>query len=378
MDTSDLLSPDTRSALRSFDWPKAPRAPRLGHGPRESPCPYLRRFPLFQRGRARARPGKTLKRRAFAPAPRSRLCTRSPATITRSARCGASAWRPEDEAALRERMIVCNSRMPGSLRLGDARERYGESRRLAKSNGCWFEGWTAEEPGTQRLWATRRSARLEERYGHNGCKVDDGSISPQGMPSRTLVAHRPTRMIHPRTTSRPNRSDRSQMLGSAGRCASSGWADNPVAAGNGTLWPSDQPDKIDVDPLWHSRLQDQVAPGKQTSRGAARPRRRAAATEHDGRVTPGFGTAAGHSFVPENRIPSSTCMFWMSRSQLDSNSLPPTDDAQTSGENATSKPKNRFMVTPPRGSNDRRTVPEGSIRRGAHYGLLSVQRSRNL
>src|SRR5215472_5103892 len=83
--------------------------------------------------------------------------------------------------------------MPGSLRLGDARERYGESRRLAKSNGCRFEGWAAEEPGTQRLLVKRRSARLEERHGHNGCKVDDASISPQGMPSRTLVAHRPTR-----------------------------------------------------------------------------------------------------------------------------------------------------------------------------------------
>src|SRR6516162_11444398 len=96
-------------------------------------------------------------------------------------------------------MIVC--RIPGSLRLGDALERYGESRRLAKSNGCRFEGWAAEEPGTQRLWVKRRSARLEERYGHNGCKVDDGSIGLQGMPSRTLVARRLTRMIHPRTTS---------------------------------------------------------------------------------------------------------------------------------------------------------------------------------
>jgi hypothetical protein len=38
--------------------------------------------------------------------------------------------------------------MLGSLRLSDALERYGESRRLAKSNGCRFEGWAAEEPGT--------------------------------------------------------------------------------------------------------------------------------------------------------------------------------------------------------------------------------------
>ena len=107
-----------------------------------------------------------------------------------------SAW-----LCARSRMIVCNSRTPGSLRLGDALERYGESRRLAKSNGCRFEVWTAEEPRTQRLWAKRRSARLDERYGHNGCKVDDGSIGRQGMPSRTLVARRPTRMNHPRGTS---------------------------------------------------------------------------------------------------------------------------------------------------------------------------------
>jgi hypothetical protein len=39
-------------------------------------------------------------------------------------------------------MIVC--RKPGSLRFADALERYGESRRLAKSNGCRFEGWAAE------------------------------------------------------------------------------------------------------------------------------------------------------------------------------------------------------------------------------------------
>src|SRR5215467_7694118 len=96
-------------------------------------------------------------------------------------------------------MIVC--RMPGSLRLGDALARYGESRRLAKSNGCRFEAWAAEEPGTQRLWVKRPSARLEERHGHNGCKVDDAAIDLQGMPSRTSVAHRTTRMNHPRRTS---------------------------------------------------------------------------------------------------------------------------------------------------------------------------------
>ena len=45
-----------------------------------------------------------------------------------------------------------------------------------------------------------RSVRLEERYGRNRCKVDDGSISLQGMPSRTLVTHRIPRAIQPRTS----------------------------------------------------------------------------------------------------------------------------------------------------------------------------------
>src|SRR5215471_19283460 len=149
-------------------------------------------------------------------------------------------------------MIVC--RMPGSLRLGDALERYGESRRLAKSNGCRFEGWAAEEPGTQRLWVKRRSARLEERHGHNGCKVDDASISPQGMPSRTLVAHRPN--SHDPSADddllRRNRSHQWQMLGSSGRCATSEWADNHVAACNGTLWLARQ--RIQVSAARHGSV----------------------------------------------------------------------------------------------------------------------------
>jgi hypothetical protein len=48
----------------------------------------------------------------------------------------------------------------------------------------------------------RRSVRLEERYGRNRCKVDDDSIRLQGMPSRTLVTHRITRAIQPRTRAR--------------------------------------------------------------------------------------------------------------------------------------------------------------------------------
>ena len=143
-------------------------------------------------------------------------------------------------------MIVCNSRTLGSLCLGDALERYGESRRLSKSNGCRFEGCAAEEPSTQRLWATRLSARLEERYGHNGCKVDDGSISPQGMPSRTLVAHRPTRMIHPRTTSDSRAASPKPIAPMANawfrRKVRHLWVG--VAACNGTLWLARQPIQV--------------------------------------------------------------------------------------------------------------------------------------
>ena len=49
---------------------------------------------------------------------------------------------------------------------------------------------------------SRRAVRLEERYGRNRRKVNDGPISPQRKPSRTLVAHRTTRAIQPRTRAR--------------------------------------------------------------------------------------------------------------------------------------------------------------------------------
>jgi hypothetical protein len=45
---------------------------------------------------------KPPKKPAFSPAPRSPRSIRSPALTTRSAACGASAWRTEDEAALRD------------------------------------------------------------------------------------------------------------------------------------------------------------------------------------------------------------------------------------------------------------------------------------
>jgi Protein of unknown function (DUF1403) len=89
--------------LRAFDGPKAPRAPRLPPWPaRESPGPHPRRSRGFQGGRACAPRRKPPKKWAFWLAPRWPRCIRSPATITRSAACGASAWRSEDEAALRD------------------------------------------------------------------------------------------------------------------------------------------------------------------------------------------------------------------------------------------------------------------------------------
>jgi hypothetical protein len=44
--------------------------------------------------------------------------------------------------------------------------------------------------------------KYDWRYGCNRCKVDDGSIILQGMPLRTLVAHRIPRAIQPRTRTR--------------------------------------------------------------------------------------------------------------------------------------------------------------------------------
>jgi len=91
----------------------------------------------------------------------------------------------------------------GSLRVGDALERYGDSRRPG-------EVQLSPRPrevggrgtGMQPLQGSRRAVRLEERYGCNRCKVSDGSISPQRKPSRTLVTHRTTRAIRLRTTAR--------------------------------------------------------------------------------------------------------------------------------------------------------------------------------
>jgi Plasmid pRiA4b ORF-3-like protein len=63
---SDVVIPHTRGALRSFDWPKAPRVSRLAHGPR-----------------ANHRPGAVLA--ALQP---------PPASITRfGGLCAANAWR---------------------------------------------------------------------------------------------------------------------------------------------------------------------------------------------------------------------------------------------------------------------------------------------
>ena len=90
-----------------------------------------------------------------------------------------------------------------SLRVGDALERYGDSRlpgvvQLSPRP----RGLRGRGTGMQPLRGSRRAVRLEERYGRNRCKVNDGSISPQRKPSRTLVTHRTTRAIRPRTTAR--------------------------------------------------------------------------------------------------------------------------------------------------------------------------------
>jgi hypothetical protein len=98
---------------------------------------------------------------------------------------------------------ICIARLPRTTRstTNDPQRPYPTRRPFCESATAdkvmRNDRWAAEEPGAQRLWVKRRSARSEERRGRNGCKVDDG----KGMSSRTLVARRPTRMIHPRTTS---------------------------------------------------------------------------------------------------------------------------------------------------------------------------------
>jgi hypothetical protein len=72
--------------------------------------------------------------------------------------------------------------------LGDALERYAESRRPA----------IVQLPLPGLVDGSRQSAQL--RYARNGCKVDDSSINLPGMLSRTFVTHRTSRAIHPRTS----------------------------------------------------------------------------------------------------------------------------------------------------------------------------------
>ena len=91
----------------------------------------------------------------------------------------------------------------GSLGAGDALERYGESRRSAIVQLSPRPRVVAGRgTGMQPLRGSRRAIRLEERYGRNRCKVNDGSISPQRKPSRTLVTRRKTRAIQPWTRAR--------------------------------------------------------------------------------------------------------------------------------------------------------------------------------
>jgi hypothetical protein len=105
----------------------------------------------------------------------------------------------------------------------------------ATSRGHWRGGC----PGI--AFETRKLIREMARANFpSGAPRIHGELTLRIIVSQ-VVAHRPTRMIHPRTTSdsrpaSPKPIDRSQMLGPAGRCATSGWADNPVPACNWTLW----------------------------------------------------------------------------------------------------------------------------------------------
>ena len=106
-------------------------------------------------------------------------------------------------ACARDSGWSCKIRDAGSLRVGDALERYGESRRAATVQLSPRPRAVGDRgAGMQRLRGSRRVVRLEEGYGRNRCKVNDGSISSQRKPSRTLVTHRTTRAIQPRTRAR--------------------------------------------------------------------------------------------------------------------------------------------------------------------------------
>jgi hypothetical protein len=132
----------------------------------------------------------------------------------------------------------------GSLRVGDALERYGKSRRPAivqLSPRPRVVG--GRGIGVQSLRGSRREVRLEERCVRNRCKVNDGSISPQRKPSRTLVMHWTTRAIQPRTRARSLSDSRAAsprpivaIPNAWFRRKVSGGADNRAFACNETLW----------------------------------------------------------------------------------------------------------------------------------------------
>ena len=128
----------------------------------------------------------------------------------------------------------------GSFWLGDALDQYGESRRRAIVQLSPPRVVGRGGPRT-----ARQSGRLGERYGRNRCKVNDGSISLQRMPSRTLVTHQITRAIQPRTRARSS-GDRRLASPSPIVTIPNAWfrrkvrhvwaADSPAVACNGTLW----------------------------------------------------------------------------------------------------------------------------------------------
>jgi hypothetical protein len=102
------LSPDRCGALRAFDWPKAPCAARLAHGPRANHLAHTPDARAVSGVGPPAQCAENPKKRAFLPAPRSRGSTRSPATITPLAACGANAWRSPTPR--------CSRATPGAVR----------------------------------------------------------------------------------------------------------------------------------------------------------------------------------------------------------------------------------------------------------------------
>jgi len=134
----------------------------------------------------------------------------------------------------------------GSFSLGDALERYGESHRPAVSGAPRTEHHaTTVSINTigRARWPQRvQGARWLGKPARDAIPHLGGGAPDDARAREPEAALKPDRL-------RQNRSYQSQVPGSAGRCASAGWADSSAVACSGTPWPAPEFEQFSVDAL---------------------------------------------------------------------------------------------------------------------------------